>query len=275
MLVENPTYTDFINNHYKSTGELLNPKDYSTFQSFMQKQQKSIRGAYTKKNSDNITDIMTDNSYRDTGGDVGDLLKTEGGKYSSNSVGVAEDYMKFAGDKTKGVKSYIGEVETNFNIPKDIPIEDALKAYRQQILPNSGNLTEIPNEFLRKKGFTVKENPYSTVSKPAYERSSISGTDNLNLTGLEYKGKNLAKNKNFGINAESSESYFSPNKFGDSFSDKKLMLEYLDTKPIGKINYTNKAKELAPVTQERMYPYFYNELYKNKINTLQEQLSNT
>lgn len=136
MIHDNPEYGVYL----LETGK--NPLSQHTVDSFLKRQGTSIRGVTAGDDVEALKYLTTTDKTRNLKG--GDMLGTRGGLYTSNAKGIAD---KFKNPVGYGVEDgYIGIVRKNFDIPKNIPIEEQLKQYRKKLY-NAEVLKFRPSDY--------------------------------------------------------------------------------------------------------------------------------
>lgn len=257
ILNDNPTFTDYILQQYNKTGKMLNPLDQKTVNRFITTQETSFRGLHTTGDEKSAIKIATDNNL--SSAEIkhksgGDRLYTDGGTYSSQSNYLANKFARDI-DQNPLSKSYVAVIKSNFDIPRNIPIEQQLQVLRKSVLPYSIYVRgKLSNDKLLKLGFKVKEALYVNGERPLFERGHIRGTNNNSIKKLTYLGENLSDARHrWGTGSVPTEGAFLPSKLGGSFSDRRIYVSMLENIPPG----------LNTPSKEILYPYLYQYSKKN------------
>lgn len=136
MIKDNPEYGVYL----VETGK--NPLSQHTVDSFFKRQGTSIRGVTADSDTEALKYLTTTDKNRNLKG--GDMLDTRGGLYTSNAKDIANRFKNPVG---YGVEDgYIGMVKKDFDIPKNIPIEEQLKQYRKKLY-NADVLSFHPSDY--------------------------------------------------------------------------------------------------------------------------------
>lgn len=126
---DNPEYTYYIS----TTGK--DPSLQSTVDDFIKRQQTSLRGVYSS-NKDIAMEALT-STQKDRPLIGGDRLGTYGGLYTSNSFGIAD---AFKNPERSTMDGYIGTLQANFNIDRNLPIDEQLRQARNKIILSNNSL---------------------------------------------------------------------------------------------------------------------------------------
>lgn len=139
LMNHNPEYYEFL----KETKLPWN--EQSTVDAFLKRQQTSLRGVYTSNDDgdDIAKKYLTELQAKRKGGD---RLNTNGGLYTSNSIGIAKAFKNPMGSVSNG---YIGKLHYDFGINRDKPIAEQLREARNKIAIGGSN-----NVFAGSKYYT-------------------------------------------------------------------------------------------------------------------------
>lgn len=197
LMNHNPEYYEFL----KETKLPWNKQ--STVDAFLKRQQTSLRGVYTLNNDgdDIAKKYLTELQARRKGGD---RLNTNGGLYSSNSIGIANAFKNPIGSVSNG---YIGKLHYDFGINRNKPIAEQLREARNKIAIGGSNNVFAGSKYYtnsilnaRKKGAIAIEDNYGRsngdvldVTERAYypifgDQPKITLQDLKKYTAQENKG---------------------------------------------------------------------------------------
>lgn len=270
MFDEHPAYA------YFTTINDLDPYDQKTVDAFIDRQSKSIRGVYTKKEGEPYLEYLT---YADNGINPkrkgGDQFRNRG-LYTSNSTEVKDKFNKAIGDNN--TTGYSAILHHDFNINKSLPINQQLQQLQDRVfdwtilnyLEHANNKYRLHNidAFRRKnKDIHAWESDYfgNKVKQRAYvntsDQFSAPVADIVELSSSKNSG--VRKNR-FSENNEITDGLFLPQYPGYSEYNVNRYTDLL---------YKNQHKSL---TDEGKAIYSYNsdllnkELY-NRIHMLDRQ----
>lgn len=197
LMNHNPEYYEFL----KETKLPWNKQ--STVDAFLKRQQTSLRGVYTLNNDgdDIAKKYLTELQARRKGGD---RLNTNGGLYTSNSIGIANAFKNPIGSVSNG---YIGKLHYDFGINRNKPIAEQLREARNKIAIGGSNNVFAGSKYYtnsilnaRKKGAIAIEDNYGRsngdvldVTERAYypifgDQPKITLQDLKKYTAQENKG---------------------------------------------------------------------------------------
>lgn len=197
LMNHNPEYYEFL----KETKLPWNKQ--STVDAFLKRQQTSLRGVYTLNNDgdDIAKKYLTELQARRKGGD---RLNTNGGLYTSNSIGIANAFKNPIGSVSNG---YIGKLHYDFRINRNKPIAEQLREARNKIAIGGSNNVFAGSKYYtnsilnaRKKGAIAIEDNYGRsngdvldVTERAYypifgDQPKITLQDLKKYTAQENKG---------------------------------------------------------------------------------------
>lgn len=197
LMNHNPEYYEFL----KETKLPWNKQ--STVDAFLKRQQTSLRGVYTLNNDgdDIAKKYLTELQAIRKGGD---RLNTNGGLYTSNSIGIANAFKNPIGSVSNG---YIGKLHYDFGINRNKPIAEQLREARNKIAIGGSNNVFAGSKYYtnsilnaRKKGAIAIEDNYGRsngdvldVTERAYypifgDQPKITLQDLKKYTAQENKG---------------------------------------------------------------------------------------
>ena len=129
ILHDNPEYTYYIS----TTGK--DPSLQSTVDDFIRRQQTSLRGVHSPNKDIAMEALTSTQKGRPLRG--GDRLGTYGGLYTSNSFGIAD---AFKNPERSTMDGYIGTLQADFNIDRNLPIDEQLRQTRNKIILSNNSL---------------------------------------------------------------------------------------------------------------------------------------
>ena len=129
ILHDNPEYTYYIS----TTGK--DPSLQSTVDDFIRRQQTSLRGVHSSNKDIAMEALTSTQKGRPLRG--GDRLGTYGGLYTSNSFGIAD---AFKNPERSTMDGYIGTLQADFNIDRNLPIDEQLRQTRNKIILSNNSL---------------------------------------------------------------------------------------------------------------------------------------
>lgn len=152
LFQEFPEYQFFI----LSTGK--QPLSEQSVKEFLELQGRSVRGFHTadkKLVEQNLTEAYPQARSFQNGGD---RLRSDGGNYQSNSYEIGERFRHTLTPEN-GEVGYLGTQQFDFNIPNNLPIQQQLRLYKDQIF----NANYFP--FDKKLSVAIGRLPGKTVPK--------------------------------------------------------------------------------------------------------------
>lgn len=171
ILQNNPEYAYYT----KITGK--DPSLQSTVDAFIKRQETSLRGVYSSDKNTAVEALTSTQADRYLRG--GDRLGTQGGLYTSNSFGIAD---AFKNPERSTMDGYIGTLQANFNIDRNLPIDEQLRQTRNKIILSNNSLPLPPSmhqsylDRARNRGGIAFEAQYARrdgSTLPVHERAYL------------------------------------------------------------------------------------------------------
>ena len=275
ILRDNPEYTYYIS----TTGK--DPSLQSTVDDFIRRQETSLRGVYSPDKNTAIEALTSTQGNRPLVG--GDRLRTNGGLYTSNSFGIAE---AFKNPQASSMDGYIGTLQANFNIDRNLPIDEQLRQIRNKSILANNSLplftADQQIDYLnraRKRGGIALEAQYARrdgSTLPVHERAYLpTGTKidhPVKIVDLQYFPHSTNKAGRWGTqgvaHSSKDEELFIPRMLNNTTDFIDLSRTFL--KGIPTIDY-NKADILTAKYSDIIYPqidklgFLRNKVYKQQV----------
>ena len=236
LFQEFPEYQYFI----LSTGK--QPLSEQSVKEFLELQGRSVRGFHTADKSlveQNLTEAYPQARSFQSGGD---RLRSDGGNYQSNSYELGERFRHTLTPE-EGEVGYLGTQQFDFNIPRNLPIQQQLRLYKDQIF----NANYFP--FDKKLSIAAGRLPGQTMPK---------------IVEAEYMGRGNVKaaNERAYINAENN------NQFSKEYAEAtekvtKAAETYWKEKEKKLVPLYDKIEEVSRQLEELAQSRILNRLSKN------------